>query len=126
VLFVEDLVDAFELARANIDELGGCAFNLGGGTQNTMSVMELVQSLERITSRPMQVSMDEWRVGDQRYYVSDIARFSAATGWRPRVNVTAGLNALCEWFEGHEHSVPPLTHVVRQQASMSGMSGEPR
>jgi CDP-paratose 2-epimerase len=126
VLFVEDLVDAFELARANIDELSGCAFNLGGGTQNTMSVKELVQSLERITGRRMQVSMDEWRVGDQRYYVSDIARFCAATGWRPRVNVTAGLNALCEWFEGHEHSVPPLTHAVREHASMRGVSGEPR
>lgn len=119
VLFVEDLVDAFERARSGIEELSGYAFNMGGGVQNTMSVLELVEHLERIRGRPMQVSRDEWRVGDQRYYVSDTSRFSAATGWRARTGVSAGLSALCDWFEQHEHVVPPLSHFTRESASMS-------
>lgn len=122
VLFVEDLVDAFERARAGIAELSGNAFNLGGGVQNTMSVLELIEHLERITGRAMQVSRDEWRVGDQRYYVSDTSRFTNATGWGARVGVGEGLAALCEWFERHEDAVLPLPHVAREQAAMAGAS----
>jgi CDP-paratose 2-epimerase len=100
VLFVEDLIDAFERARASIDTLSGRAFNIGGGTQNTLSVLELIEHVERITDRKMQISRDAWRVGDQRYYVSDISAFYRATGWQAQTNVTSGLKALCEWFAG--------------------------
>jgi CDP-paratose 2-epimerase len=100
VLFVEDLVDAFERARMNVDALGGRTFNLGGGTHNTLSVLELVEHIEHITGRAMQVTMDEWRVGDQRYYVSDVSSFASLTGWRPQRDVGTGLAALCAWFEG--------------------------
>jgi CDP-paratose 2-epimerase len=99
VLFVEDLVNAFERARAHIDTLSGCVFNIGGGPQNTISVLELIANIERISERKMRIARDEWRVGDQRYYVSDIARFAAASGWRPRTTVSAGLTALLAWLE---------------------------
>jgi CDP-paratose 2-epimerase len=110
VLYVEDLVDAFELARENMNRLSGRAFNIGGGTDNTLSVLELVEHLERITGRSLHVSMDKWRVGDQRYYVSDTSSFRAATGWRPRVSVADGLRALCKWFSGSSsHGGIPTT-----------------
>lgn len=104
VLFVQDLVNAFELARTNMDELSGYAFNMGGGTENTLSVSELIAEIERMTGTSMQVSMDEWRVGDQRYYVSDTRRFMEASGWRAEVSVPEGLRALCRWFEDAEAS----------------------
>ena len=121
VLFVEDLVDAFERARTHIDELSGQAFNIGGGPKNTLSVLELIEQVEQITGRPMQVSTDQWRVGDQRYYVSDISRFTAACGWRPQVNVSAGLNALCEWFEDAQAAeLPTSTPFLANRASAAG------
>ena len=43
VLFVEDLVDAFLLAQANIHTLSGQAFNIGGGLGNTISLLELLE-----------------------------------------------------------------------------------
>ncbi len=119
VLFVQDLVNAFELARTNIATLSGRAFNLGGGVDNTSSVSELIAEVERITGSAMQVSMDEWRVGDQRYYVSDTRRFAQASGWRANVSVTEGLRTLVRWFEDVEgaKAVAPRQSFARVAAA---------
>jgi CDP-paratose 2-epimerase len=104
VLFVEDLVDALERCRAGIDVLAGHAFNIGGGVGNSVAVLELLELIEQLTRNDLRIGFDEWRVGDQRYYVSDTERFRAVTGWRPRTPVQQGLSALCEWLKGSQHA----------------------
>jgi CDP-paratose 2-epimerase len=99
VLYVDDLVDAFERAWANVGELSGRAFNIGGGVANTVSVLELIEQIGRLTGNRLRISFGSWRVGDQRYYVSDIARFRSATSWQPRTPLSRGLSALCDWFD---------------------------
>ena len=99
VLFVEDLVEAFERCRAGIDVVAGRAFNIGGGVTNSVAVLELLESIEQLTGCDLRIGFEDWRVGDQRYYVSDTARLRAATGWRPRTPVPQGLSALCEWLQ---------------------------
>jgi CDP-paratose 2-epimerase len=108
VLFVEDLVDAFELARANIESLSGRAFNMGGGAANTVSVCEVLDHIEQLTGEHLERSFDQWRVGDQRYYVSDTAAFRTATGWRAKTSVAHGLEALHAWYEEQHSAQPPL------------------
>jgi CDP-paratose 2-epimerase len=98
ILYVEDLVDAFECARIEIDGLSGRAFNLGGGAANTVSVVEILEHIERLTGRRCEKSFRDWRTGDQRYYVSDTRAFYRAVGWRPRTGVDAGLAALFAWL----------------------------
>jgi CDP-paratose 2-epimerase len=98
VLFVSDLVDAFLLARDNVSGLAGRAFNIGGGPVNTTSLLELVALLEPLAGRRLKVTFDDWRIGDQRYYVSDPNAFMRATGWRPSVGVQEGVTRLAQWF----------------------------
>jgi CDP-paratose 2-epimerase len=98
VLFVEDLVDAFLLAQANIHTLSGQAFNIGGGLGNTLSLRELLDTIAAISGEPPQVRMRDWRVGDQRYYVSDTRKFKAATGWAPKVCIREGVEKLYRWL----------------------------
>lgn len=107
VLFVEDLVDAFQLAIANIDRLSGQAFNMGGGPQNTVSLIELLNLIECIHGAKPQVSFDDWRPGDQRYYVSDTSKFRNATGWFPKVSATEGVQRLYVWLGGEPQPVVP-------------------
>lgn len=99
VLFIDDLVDAFERAWRSIESLRGQAFNIGGGVANTVSILELLHAIEQRTGRSVRTSFDSWRVGDQRFYVSDVRRFGAATGWRPSTDFARGFTALCDWFE---------------------------
>jgi CDP-paratose 2-epimerase len=98
ILFVEDLVDAFLLAQKNMPALTGQAFNIGGGASNTVSLLELLDLIDSVHGERPDVAMHDWRVGDQRYYVSDTAKFAAATGWRPTVDVEHGVARLYDWL----------------------------
>ncbi len=98
LLFVEDLVDAFLLAQSNIQTLSGQAFNIGGGLGNTISLLDLLDLIEALQGERPPVRVREWRPGDQRYYVSDIRKFTMATGWSPKVNVHEGVRRLYEWL----------------------------
>lgn len=98
LLYVDDLVQAMLLAFDRIDDVAGHAFNMGGGCDNTMSLLELVDLIGELTGRAPGVRLDRWRTGDQRYYVSDTRRFTALTGWRPRTDVAAGLRAVHDWL----------------------------
>ncbi|MCR5862036.1 GDP-mannose 4,6-dehydratase [Flavobacterium sp. J372] len=98
ILFVEDLVNAFLLAQKNIDKITGTAFNIGGGAKNTVSLVEILSLIRHKTRKDMDISFDEWRTGDQQYYVSDTSAFTKATGWKQKYSVTEGVTALTDWL----------------------------
>lgn len=98
ILFVEDLVDAFLLARQGAAALAGQAFNIGGGVSRTISLNQLLELIGELRERPPAIEYAGWRIGDQRYYVSDFSRFSAATGWRPRIGVREGVARLHDYL----------------------------
>jgi CDP-paratose 2-epimerase len=97
-LFVDDLVEAFLLAQEHMPEVSGQVFNIGGGPKNAVSVREVIDLIGRLHGSPPEVVFGEWRVGDQRYYVSDTRRFGSATGWAPRVGVEQGIERLHRWM----------------------------
>jgi len=112
VLFVDDLVDAFLLARRHVGKLAGRAFNIGGGPANTTSLIELVERIGALTGRDPTVGFEAWRTGDQKWYVSDVRAFGAATGWQPRTSLPEGLARLHAWLlasrEAETEDVPAL------------------
>ncbi|MCE5200722.1 MAG: NAD-dependent epimerase/dehydratase family protein [Armatimonadota bacterium] len=98
ILFVDDLVNAFLLARENIDSLSGNAFNIGGGPGSTISLLELVEMINDFYNRRLHIQFEDWRLADQRYYVSDTRKFNQATGWTPLVGVYDGVARLGDWL----------------------------
>jgi CDP-paratose 2-epimerase len=100
VLYVEDLVTAFLLARQHIDAVAGEAFNIGGGPSRTTSLLELTELIGELSQRPVPIKYDGWREADQRYYVSDTRKFREATGWSAKVSVQEGVRALYQWLTG--------------------------
>ena len=73
---------------ADIDVTAGRVFNVGGGPGNTMSIWaEFGPMVESLVGRAVPVERRPARIGDQRWYVSDVAALTAATGWRPRISV---------------------------------------
>ena len=98
ILFVDDLVDAMLLALDAEPEIRGEAFNVGGGPDNTTSLLELIELIEELEARAVDVLWDEERKGDQRYYVADTARLYERVGWRPKVAVQEGVEALHAWL----------------------------
>ena len=101
LLFVDDLVDAMLMAQADSTRLSGQAFNIGGGPDNTTSLVELLDTIGDVLGQRPLARLDNWRSADQRYYVSNTSKFREHTGWRPRVDVRRGVTALTQWLAGN-------------------------
>jgi CDP-paratose 2-epimerase len=106
VLFVDDLLDAMLLATSRIDELGGRAYNMGGGPASTISLLELLALVEELEGAAPDVGFGPWRVGDQRWYVSDTRRFAEVTGWSPTVPAAEGVRRLHAWLRESRAPLP--------------------
>ncbi|QJR80585.1 NAD-dependent epimerase/dehydratase family protein [Alteromonas pelagimontana] len=99
VLYAKDLINAMTTAQANIQQLSGRAFNIGGGKANAISLRELLSRLEALTGVKPDCRFDDWRQGDQKYYVSNTSAFEKATGWKPQVGIEEGLANMRLWIE---------------------------
>lgn len=97
-LYVGDLVDACLLAMERIDDISGHAFNVGGGPENTVSLIELLEQIGATLGRRPRVRFGAWRPGDQRYYCSDYRKLHRATGWKPTTRLDEGLELLRAWL----------------------------
>ena len=82
ILYVDDAVAAYLALLDRLPQHAGRAFNLGGGPRNAVSLLALLEHLGRLLGRPVAFGFADWRVGDQRYYVSDTSALETATGWR--------------------------------------------
>lgn len=111
VLYVDDLVDALLRAHASAHRFAGSVFNIGGGPENTLSLLELVDAIERIRGKALPIDFSEWRGGDQRYFVSCVDRIAAALGWKPRVGVREGLQRLHAWVR-HMNEAEGIGHSM--------------
>jgi len=97
VLYVEDLIKAFDaFAKSKIKRE---VFNIGGGPDNTLSLLEFVEIVEKKTGNKFKLSFDKWRPSDQKVYISDIAKVTETLKWKPRVKVDEGLGHLIEWVK---------------------------
>ena len=99
VLFVNDLVQAFDLFFKKRKKVSGDVFNIGGGPENTLSLIELLSLLQRVTGKRCKVEFKNWRAGDQKVYVSDISKAEEKLGWKPTVNTLNGIKNFVAWFE---------------------------
>ena len=102
VLFVADLVRAFELAEQNIETISGQAFNIGGGPARTTSLLQVLEDISRLEVGDPVIDHEDWRLGDQPYYVSNTAKFQKATGWTPTISLREGLARLNGWLAENE------------------------
>jgi CDP-paratose 2-epimerase len=102
VLAVGDLVEAMDafIARAPAAG-GGLVCNIGGGPRFTLSLLELLDFLERETGRRPPVRFTDWRASDQRVYVSDVRRAAEVLGWQPRTAPDAAVRAMIAWVREH-------------------------
>ena len=97
VLFIDDLIDLYIQSVVNIDVLAGNAFNIGGGPENTLSLLELLKNLEVQLEHPINVDYSDWRPGDQKVFICDIDKINKIICWKPIISTEVGLHKLFQW-----------------------------
>ncbi len=101
ILHVNDLIHAYELAIENPDNIAGRAFNIGGGPDNTLSLLELIAILEGRLGRKIPFSYDQWRAGDQKVFVCNVDKAESNLGWKSEIDVATGVNRLYDWIKAN-------------------------
>lgn len=99
VLFVNDLVQAFNMFFKKRKKVSGEVFNIGGGPENTLSLLELLSLLRKETGKRCEVEFKNWRPGDQKVYISDISKAKEKLSWKPKVNTSEGIRNFVAWFQ---------------------------
>lgn len=102
VLWIEDLIDAYNKSINAIEKTAGNIYNIGGGINFTMSLKELLQMLSESFSRKIDYSFASWRPGDQKVFVSDVSKAKGDFGWEPKVSPKAGVLKLIEWVKANK------------------------
>jgi CDP-paratose 2-epimerase len=99
VLFVDDLLDCYQAVADRIDRVKGEVFNVGGGPANVLSLHQLIQKLESRMGRKIELRYEDWRPGDQKVFVCNVARAERLFGWKPKTSTDAGIAALHDWVK---------------------------
>ena len=112
VLCVEDLMNAFDAVRSNLDTTAGQVYNVGGGPENSVSLLELIEHIQKLTGRPVRYQIEPPRPGDQLLYITDFSKLKQHTGWHPRMNVRQTLAAIHDWWKEFSDSRAPAVVPV--------------
>jgi CDP-paratose 2-epimerase len=100
MLYVDDLVDAF--SRFINSDLERGLFNIGGGPENTISLLEFLDELELVTGRRPRVNFADWRPSDQKVYITDNSKLENTLNWKIKTPVKEGIRELVDWVKANE------------------------
>ena len=99
VLHVSDVVNLyFECAQFG-EKIAGNVFNIGGGMKNSMSIIELIETLEGQLGVPIKYNRSPKRISDQRLFVANISKIKMLTGWEPKISSKEGIRNMVDWVD---------------------------
>lgn len=97
LLYVEDLIEAYELAIKNINKISGQAFNIGGGPKNAYNLITVIKQLEKVYGHKVKIIYKKQRPGDQDFYVSNNKKLKDKLHWQAKTDFKAGIKELINW-----------------------------
>ena len=94
ILHVHDLIDAMMAARQAVKRTAGQIYNLGGGLERSISVIEMLRAIAHETGVEPILRYSNVRPGDQPLYISNTDKLTAHSGWSPRRSCAETLQAI--------------------------------
>lgn len=98
VLYVDDMIDLYFKTIDNIDQAKGNAFNIGGGIDNSLSLLELFEMLEKKLDTKLHYRQLSWRFSDQKVFIADISKVRDVCKWSPKIDKFDGMDRMLRWF----------------------------
>lgn len=102
VLYGDDIAELYFIAASNPDKFAGKVFNVGGGRENTVSLLEAIELIDKIdrefgfNNPPLQFSFTDWRIADHRVYYSNIKPLEGL--WKPKNGILSAFSKTYEWL----------------------------
>ena len=112
IMHVEDLFELLELQLRDMSHHSGQCYNVGGGRESSVSLLELTDLCRQATGKRIPIHTEAvTRPGDVRIYLSDTAKVSASTGWKPRWTVERIIESIAGWVKDREGELRPILGI---------------
>ncbi|MFN6559638.1 MAG: NAD-dependent epimerase/dehydratase family protein [Nostoc sp. ChiSLP01] len=109
LLHIEDLLGLIDYQLEHFSELDGDVLNVGGGVDNSLSLLETTKLCEAITGKSIAIASEETvRQGDIPIYITDSSKIISKTGWKPMINPEQTLRDIYQWILEYETILKPV------------------
>ncbi|KXS43217.1 MAG: CDP-paratose 2-epimerase [Candidatus Frackibacter sp. T328-2] len=99
ILYASDLINCYFSAIEHIEQAKGEVFNIGGGVENSFSLLELFNYLEELLKINMQYEKIDWRRSDQKVFIADITKAQQILNWSPKIYKNEGVKRMVGWIK---------------------------
>ncbi len=99
VLYADDVVNLYFKSVEHIEQAKGQVFNIGGGIENSLSLLELFSLLEKILNIKMEYKQLPFRQSDQLVFVANNEKAEKLLQWKPLMSSEKGIEKMVEWVE---------------------------
>ena len=109
ILHIDDLYSLVKTQINNIDLYINQIYNVGGGMDISVSLMELTHLCEEVTGNKIKINnIPENRLADIPVYISDFSKINAVSGWVPKIHPKEIITDIFDWMKSNELSVKNL------------------
>ncbi len=109
ILHPHDLFEALNLQSEKINAISGEIFNLGGGLDISVSLLELTQLCREITQNDVPInSVQETSSVDIPFYITDYKKAAQSFGWQPKFSVADIVKDIYHWIVKNEDIVQSI------------------
>lgn len=99
ILHAKDMIRLYYSTLENVDKVCGEAYNIGGTMEQSLSLLELFDMLNKILGIKMEYIQLPPRQSDQKVFVADVTKINERIGWRPEVTAVNGVSSMVDWVK---------------------------
>lgn len=103
ILYISDLINCIEALLRS--EKKREIFCIGGGINNTISLLELIAILENLLNQRIKYQFHSWREADQKIFISDIRKAQKTLNWTPKISPEKGIKKVIKWYKEINNSI---------------------
>lgn len=109
VIDIDDLFSLLKIQLSEIEKYKGEIFNVGGGTKNSISLLELTNRCREISDNKVPIKkIEDTRPGDVRIYIGDNNKITKLSGWFPKISTQTTLENIYKWINGNKKTLEPI------------------
>ena len=101
IIYASDVCEAFD-AFYQTQKAG--IYNIGGGIETAISLLQCIDILEKILGKKLEVKFEPDRHGDLRYFVCDLTKAEKSLGWKPVIMPEEGIRKLVAWIKENKNT----------------------
>ena len=109
ILHVDDLVELIDLQIHQIEKFEGKIYNVGGGLENSASLLEMTKICQKITGNTIAIASEkETRTADLRIFITDNSRIEKEIGWKPKKSAETVFQDIYDWIAENEKQLETI------------------